>query len=409
MRILWVSNGPRVPTGYGNQTGMFVHRLKEAGHDPAVFAYYGVEGAPSVNEHGIKIFPRQRDLYGNDIVAAHADFHKADVVITLMDAFVCDPNVYRPLEWIAWAPIDSEPIFPANIPSLRVARRIWAMSRFGEQQLHDAGFENVDYVPHGVDTKVFTPIDRAAARQYCGERVQRDLTGKFIVMMNAANKGQPSRKGFFEALAAFKIFSETHPDAVFYIHTDPVGVWGGEDLETIMVMVGLTQEQVIFPQRYLYIAGMLSETYLNNWYNAADVYLHTSHGEGFGIPLIEAQAAGCPIIATKFSAMDELNFTGWDVPGVPFMAAPGMLQHIPVVPAVAQALEQAYENRDNAILRAETASAATVFDVDRVLEQYMLPALVKFQAEKANREELAEKRAMMRKLARPGEEIPEAI
>lgn len=409
MRILWVSNSGRVGTGYGNQTALFTRRLKAAGHEPAVFAYYGIEGTPSVDDAGIINLPRAKDLYGNDIVTAHAQWLNADVVIGLLDAFVLDVEVYQGLKWISWSPIDCEPIFPPSIPVLRTAKRNWAMSRHGEALLKQSGFTNVDYVPHGVDSAIFHPIDRREARARIGKALERDLTDKFLVVMNAANKGQPSRKGFFEALQAFKIFSDAHPEAIFYCHSETSGMWQGEDLQVVRQMVGLTEEKVIFPNRYPYIMGMYSQSYLNDMYNAGDVMLHPSHGEGFGIPLVEAQMAGCPIIATDFSAMSELNLTGWKVPGIPFMAAPGMLQRIPIVPLAAQALDEAYQVRQDGGIRGETARLALQYEASTVFQHYMIPALEKFASEQATMKEREAKRAELRKLARKGEAIPEDL
>jgi glycosyltransferase involved in cell wall biosynthesis len=41
-------------------------------------------------------------------------------------------------------------------------------------------------------------------------------------------------------------------------------------------------------------------------YNIADAFLHTSVGEGFGLPLVEAASTGLPIIAQKATVMPEL-------------------------------------------------------------------------------------------------------
>jgi glycosyltransferase involved in cell wall biosynthesis len=56
---------------------------------------------------------------------------------------------------------------------------------------------------------------------------------------------------------------------------------------------------------------------MSAWYNAADVYLCPSWAEGFGVPLIESQACGLPVIGTDCSAVTELvrPGTGWRVPG----------------------------------------------------------------------------------------------
>jgi glycosyltransferase involved in cell wall biosynthesis len=45
---------------------------------------------------------------------------------------------------------------------------------------------------------------------------------------------------------------------------------------------------------------------LNEIYNVFDVMVLPTAGEGFGLPLLEAMAAGVPVIATDYSACTEL-------------------------------------------------------------------------------------------------------
>jgi mannosyltransferase len=56
---------------------------------------------------------------------------------------------------------------------------------------------------------------------------------------------------------------------------------------------------------YQCITGVSIED-LNYYYNRAFCLLYTSLYEGFGIPIIEAQRAGCPVIATKTSSIPEV-------------------------------------------------------------------------------------------------------
>ena len=45
-----------------------------------------------------------------------------------------------------------------------------------------------------------------------------------------------------------------------------------------------------------------------------DVLLHPSKTEGFGMPVLEMQAVGVPVITTKHGAMSDFNFNGIAVP-----------------------------------------------------------------------------------------------
>ena len=50
--------------------------------------------------------------------------------------------------------------------------------------------------------------------------------GRFVAMMNAANKGDPSRKSLREALLAWRDFTAENPDSLLYLHTDQTGING---------------------------------------------------------------------------------------------------------------------------------------------------------------------------------------
>lgn len=387
MRILWQSNGRFTPSGYGNQTALFVPALKNAGHEMTIFAFYGQQGNPSIDRDGIKTLPPAGDAYGNDVVDSHMRYVDAELLITLIDPFVLDPSVYGGLPWVAWAPLDSWPILPGNVQALRAAKFIWAMSKFGQKCLAELGFNNVHYVPHGVDLDTFKPLDRTAARKRVGDFLKTNLTDRFVVAYNAANTGIPPRKGFFECLAAFKKFSDEHPEALLYLHTDRDGR-RGVHIPTIMQMVGLRPDQVVFASQYEYLTGMLPPAYLNDVYNSADVYMSSSWGEGFGIPILEAQAAGCPVIAPDSSAMSELcSDKDFLVSTVPFMNVPGQLWQIPDINELSKALETTWQARNWVGVRANARKFAMEYDYHTVLRDYMLPSIEKIQKEMIARTE----------------------
>jgi len=50
----------------------------------------------------------------------------------------------------------------------------------------------------------------------------------------------------------------------------------------------------------------VEENDLPHLYNAASVFILPSHYEGFGLPLLEAMACGCPVIASNSSSLPEL-------------------------------------------------------------------------------------------------------
>jgi glycosyltransferase involved in cell wall biosynthesis len=60
----------------------------------------------------------------------------------------------------------------------------------------------------------------------------------------------------------------------------------------------LGNQITLFPQ--------VDELHLCRLYNQASAFIYTSQYEGFGIPLLEAMACGCPVIASKIPSSVEV-------------------------------------------------------------------------------------------------------
>lgn len=82
------------------------------------------------------------------------------------------------------------------------------------------------------------------------------------------------------------------------------------DLRLVIVGSELTNEELNLLEcnlkgRYFY-AGRISNKSLNLYYNGAFCLIYPSLYEGFGIPVLEAQKAGCPVIAVDSSSIPEV-------------------------------------------------------------------------------------------------------
>ena len=97
-------------------------------------------------------------------------------------------------------------------------------------------------------------------------------------------------------------------------------------------------------------------------------------GEGFGVPQIEAQACGTPVICTNTSASPELLGDGWLVEGQPFWDSPQRAWMIsPGVPSIIEAMEAAYaRGRKRSQIAQDFASQ---YGADFVFANYWLPAM----------------------------------
>lgn len=388
MKILWHSNSPTTPSGYGTQTALFGRLLAQAGHEVIVSAFYGHRDA-TLHLGELTVLPGGREAWGNDVLPTHAQFFRPDAVVALVDVWVLWESVLRQVPLAAWAPVDHDPIPPQVAERLRFAAQPWAMSRFAEAQMRAVGLNPV-YVPHGVDADVFQPIDRAAARQTWGID-----EGVFLAVCVAANKGWPSRKSLDRLLKAWARFVETRPDALLYLHADAAG-HDGTDLVDMARFYGVPDAQIRFPDPYQFLRGNYPPAALNALYNAADVLALPSAGGGFEIPLIEAQAAGCPVLSTRITAMDELIGPGYGIEVDPFDGLAYTLQHSEqanVLPSqILAGLEWAYERRGDDRLRAECRDFAMDYDGRRVLRDFMLPALERMAEDTAARRANGEQR-----------------
>jgi glycosyltransferase involved in cell wall biosynthesis len=192
--------------------------------------------------------------------------------------------------------------------------------------------------------------------------------------MNAANKGvTPNRKAFGENLLAFSIFAKMHDDVVLYLHTDYLGGLGGINLSQLITSCGIADDKVVWVDPYLYKTG-IDQKRLASIYTAMDVLLATSYGEGFGIPTIEAQACGTPVIVSEFAASTELVGDGWLIEGQPLWDAHQMAWfNIPNVPKIVEALEDAYQRGQGRSQKA--IDFAKAYNADVVFDKYWKPAL----------------------------------
>ena len=50
-----------------------------------------------------------------------------------------------------------------------------------------------------------------------------------------------------------------------------------------------------------------NDSLLASYYNSANVLVYTSVYEGFGLPILEAMASGCPVIAMNTSSIPEVS------------------------------------------------------------------------------------------------------
>ncbi len=72
----------------------------------------------------------------------------------------------------------------------------------------------------------------------------------------------------------------------------------------------LTAYQQIRHQNAVHFTGRVADAELANLYAAARAAVYVPYFEGFGIPIVEAQASGCPVLTSNLSSMPEVAGAG---------------------------------------------------------------------------------------------------
>lgn len=327
-KILWHSNAAFAPSGYGKQTYINCKRIQkmpEVEH-LLISAFYGVHGG-IIEYKGLTHIPPRTGDWGNQCLQLHSYHTNSDIVIGLQDTWVLRQDIAQlGFLWVPWVPIDHDPLPQMIADRVKTAYMPIAMSKWGEQKMLEYGISHTRYVPHSVETKVYKPYSdevKKATRRRLG--IPEDC---FLVGIVAANKGFPARKSWPQMMEALQMFVAKHPDTFIYAHTLATPEEQGVDLPGIIKSFGLG-DKVVLPNPYLYLMGFPDDE-MSKIYSCFDVFLLPSMGEGFGVPIIEAQACGVPVIVTDFTAMPELVGAGhkvsvaykWYTPLYSFQALP---------------------------------------------------------------------------------------
>ena len=363
-RVFWYSNHPDMPTGYGTQSRQVLRRLKRRGHDLAIHANYGGPAGMS-KWHGVPVFPAGFDGYSMDVIWGHwlqwAD--PETILATLFDVWVLrNPQLEQVERIVSWVPVDHAGL-PADVHSWVARPNVTpvAMSKHGQRAMADRDVESV-YIPHALE-KHWKPSVFA----------EDPWPGRFVVTIPNANKGVlPSRKAWGENLLAFAVFAKRHPDVLLYLHTE-VRSKAGIDLVALIDAAGVSRDQVTLVDQYDHRIGVPDEL-MAKLYSRSDVLLSATAGEGFGLPVLEAQACGTRVVVSNFSAQPELVGDGWIAEVQPqWNPTQGQWFATPLVHSIVDGLEAAYEAGGGH--SEEAVQFAQDYSADRVFQHGWVPLL----------------------------------
>lgn len=307
-RILIHSAPPWAHSGYGIQAGLAAKALISLGHQVAISAYAGVHRAGDEWE-GVPVLGAGQKPYGNGLVPANHRRWHADVVVTLTDPWVLDPEQFAGLAVMPWMPADTEPLgvmdrqWLERVKNLGSVRPV-AMSEFGARMLADAGWPGVPVVPHAVPPGICA--DEAAGQAW---RASLGLSPDAFVISKIAVNTNDDRKALVPTLLAFAGFARLEKRARLYLHCE-AQPRDGLNLAYLASALGL-RGRVAFADQDRRAADLFTTADMRAVYCGTDLYDATALGEGFCVPLVEALACGTPVVASRNSATAEKVSPAW--------------------------------------------------------------------------------------------------
>ena len=374
-------------SGYAVFLDWFIRRLLLEGFQVSQAAKAGLAGHwidYKMDEGTLRMYPSVDDPHASDSMFYGARHWGAHVAISMIDVWVIPPQWIQQLKslgcrWIPYLPIDSSPVSPNTLRPLPLADKIITFSQFGQDQLIKHGFVS-EMIHEGVDVNKLVPQNKVEAKKKVG--IPPDV---FLWGMIAANKENPPRKAFQEALEAFKMFSDVHPEARLFVGTQQISP-SSFPIREYANYLGII-DKLFFPDQ-LFISVLATRDDVVNYYNAFDALLHPSQTEGFGLTVVEAQACGVPVVVNNAHSMPELIVEGktgeLSQPSSRWFTNAASFWEKPDVTSIYFAMEKIHKRiRENPAQVMQDCRNHVVenFNIDKIFKEQWLPYLEALQDE----------------------------
>lgn len=326
-RILWYSDSPECITGFGGVAKNLLKWLCPEGKYHLTVLGINFDGHPYSQEDypylkpdktspldGLWPAAQGQDVYGMNKFIEFVRRGEYDAVFVLQDPFIMGavlPHILKIREEmkkhfkiIFYFPIDVTPkkdwvddvIAKVDFPVV--------YTQYGENEIFkvSGALEHLKVIHHGTDTKTFFPII-GQAKQAIRALLFPAHVNDFIVLN--VNRNQ-LRKDLNRTFAAFALFHKKNPKSFLFVHAAKEDVGG--NMEEMAGFYGLRlgiDWSCPDPKMFNTIQGVPVEI-VNQLYNAVDLVVSTTLGEGWGLSLTEAMACKTPVLFPRNTSIEEI-------------------------------------------------------------------------------------------------------
>lgn len=308
-KVLAYCDSPTCATGFGTVSRNIFEALYKSGKYDIDILGINYWGDP--HSFPYRIWPTgingDRDPYGRKKCFNMIPQMEFDILFFLQDTFILTfmPELIKNLQAagknfksICYFPIDGTPK-KEWIETVDSADYLVAYSEFGAKASKDIhpDVKDLNIIPHGVNAHDFRPLPESQVTKfktmYFGKHAD-----KFIV--TNLNRNQ-QRKDIPRTIAAFKEFRKKVPESILYLHMAAQDQ--GWNLVEVCKAYGFdNSNDVIFPENFGPNQGYPREV-VNMIYNASDMVVSSTLGEGWGLSWIEAMATKTPVLMPNNTTM----------------------------------------------------------------------------------------------------------
>jgi glycosyltransferase involved in cell wall biosynthesis len=229
------------------------------------------------------------DIRGQDLELIASNSSNNDVHIFF---FPLDVNLNIKGKVIKWGIFEANLLTDEYIDYLIKCHLVWVPSKWAKKVLIDHGLEKnkVDVVPEGVNPTIFHPFNYNFFEQ--------DEIFRFYMIGKNEN-----RKGIKELLEGFKLAYGNDPNVKLFLKADNFWSDRNKNTDKNKELLSLINDHNL--NNVTLLTGKLKLSEISMIHACCNVFIFPTRAEGWGLPLIEAIAAGSPVITNFYSGQTE--------------------------------------------------------------------------------------------------------